>query len=580
MTELLLATDERSSVYATIDPILTSIKERLIELCTSRPNLQVTIAPPLFRSRPSWYHQNMSWVATQFSSCFSSDRPQNLHLLPSHINQEMGPDGVLLTPVAGLHYILHLFDQSVSILGTLSASTEDQVASVRESSRSHDDRLAYLEHDNSRLRRQVNIKIAADAEFSDWMVNRSEENWCTINGLPRLPSGFDGRDWQVAAKRQVQDFFKQVLKANKAHVSFEVLYVANPVRFCTSGPTVLNVQLNSVEASKRLREVYSGFFRRVNPVKKIPIIKGVSLRNKITLDSKIRIAIMRQLGEKYVEKNQGASYKVSGIVSRPNLKLFPASGATDSRIQSFNFIEAVTTIPSHLSDSALTQIFMTVGGHNRGKLRQLFVILSDDHHDRCLELVKKHQAENRGDRRGSSRSSRGGSSVTSSQRHSVTFSNAGAGMETEAGVVKSLRQPPPPPPSPTVSEEDQEKDQRSQPVNPSSGDLKKKSQKRGRNDSVSSNESPAHKSDPNPTQKSKKRSKRSRSSSSSSGSDSSDHRSKKKKKSKSKKHGRSRKSRKHRKSSSSSSSSGSGSASASASDSGASVSSRETKKRH
>ena len=574
MTELLLATDERSSVYATIDPVLTSIKERLVELCTSRPSLQVTIAPPLFRSRPSWYHQNMSWVATQFSSCFSSDRPPNLHLLPSHINQELGPDGVLLTPVAGLHYILHLFDQSMSTLDNLGASTDDQLAGVRESSRSHDDRLAYLEHDNSRLRRQVNIKIAADAEFSDWMINRSEESWLTINGLPRLPSGLDGREWQVAAKKQVQDFFRQVLKATKANVNYDVLYVGNPVRYRTSGPTVYNVQLNSVEASKRLRDVYSGFFRRSNPIKKIPVIKGVSLRNKITLDSKIRIAILRQLGEKYIERNQGASYKVEGFVSRPSLKLFPAPGATNSRIQSLNFIEAVTTIPSHLSDSALTQIFMTVGGHDRGKLRQLFVILSDDDHDRCLELVKRHHAEGRGDRRESSKSSRGGNSVSGSQRHSVTFSNPGTGMETESGVVDSLRHPPPPPPSQEVSE----KDRKSQ--KDSSGDLTKKSQKRSRNDdSVSSDQSSAQRSEKEkePPTKSKKRSRRS-SSSGSSSSDSSDHRSKKKKKSKSRKRTKSKKSKKHRRSSSSSSSSGSGSASAS--DSGASVSSRETKRKH
>ena len=540
-----------------------------------RPDLQLTIAPPLFRPRPSWYHQNMSWVATQFSSCFSSDRPSNMHLLSSHINQELGPDGVLLTPVAGLHYILHLFDQSVSTLGAVSTSTKDQLAGVRESNRSHDDRLAYLEHDNSRLRRQVNIKIATDAEFSDWMINRSEENWCTINGLPRLSSDLNGRDWQIAAKKQVEDFFRQVLKANKVNVPFDVLYVGNPVRYRTSGPTVYNVQFSSVEASRRLRDIYSGFFRQVNPIKKIPIIKGVSVRNKITLNSKIRIAIMRQLGEKYVESNQGASFKVQGFISRPNLMLFPPSGATDSRVRSFNFVEAVTNLRSHLSDSALTQIFMVAGGHCRGQLRQLFVILSDDHHDRCLELVKKHHLDRLSDRQ-SARSSRGGKQISRSHSHSVSFSSAGAGMEVEAGVVTSLRQPPPPPPSLDGSEREQ-RSKKTASVSVDADKTSNQSQKRSRHDSGSSDQVSDQKTEKK-SKKSKKRSKRSPSPSSASGSDSSDHRSKKKKKSK--KHSKSKRSRKSRHSSSSSSSSGQGSASASDSDGSSSSRDRKTKTKH
>ena len=329
VTELLVMAEERSSVFSTIDPVFTHVKHQIASFCSSRPSIQVMLSPPLYQARPAWYRESLPWIANQFSSRLGADRPQNLHLLSSLVSQDLSPDGATLTPVSGLHLVLHLFDQSVATLATLQSAPDLQFAGLRESVRSHDDRIAYLETDHFSLDHRINLKTAADAEFSDWIRNQNELDWLNISGLPRLSSDLDNRDWQVEAKRQVRDFIRQILKANNARLNFEVLLVVNPVRFRKTGPTVYNVHLNSADASTRIREMFSGFFRQHNPIKKPPGFKGIQLRNKITLNTKIRISIMRQLGELYVESNRGGSFKMQGYGPRPILVIQapPSSGA-------------------------------------------------------------------------------------------------------------------------------------------------------------------------------------------------------------------------------------------------------------
>ena len=240
--------------------MLTTLKDHLARFCKARHDIQFCLAPPLFQATPTWYFESLPWIANQFSSRFSSDRPSNLHLLPSLICQDLMANGFQLTPVAGLHYVLHLFDQSVATLGTLQLPQEDQLVSVREAGRSHDDRISYLEQGHVHLSHRLNLKTAADAEFSDWVRNRNDEDWFTIRGLPRLSPDLNSQEWQVEAKRQVRDLIRLILQVNKANLSYAILVVSNPVRFRTTGPTIYNVQLNSVEASKRIRELFSGFF--------------------------------------------------------------------------------------------------------------------------------------------------------------------------------------------------------------------------------------------------------------------------------------------------------------------------------
>ena len=316
--------------------------------------------------------------------------------------------------------------------------------------------MAYLENRHSGLQKQVCIKVAVDAEFNDWMQNRGDEDWFVVRGLPRL--NVSRSAWPDAARRQVADMIKLVLNASRTRLDFEVVNVFNPFSRTTTGPTLYNVKMDSVYSSDTIRNVFSGFFRFKRPMQLPSSLKGVEVRNKITLETKIRIAIMRQLGVRYQASNQGSSFKVRGFDPRPTLVTIPPRSSTD-RPRTYNFIQAVTTLPAAFSDENLAPIFQVVGDRHRGKLQSLFIVLNDDDHDRCLELAKNHTRLPRG---GPASGSGLGAAPTSSSSTSVSHVHGrGAGMEVddrtqvrqvdgsdtliEADLLTSLRSPPPPP---------------------------------------------------------------------------------------------------------------------------------------
>ena len=294
------------------------------------------------------------------------------------------------------------------------------------------------------------MKMTVDSEFDDWMLNRSEEDWLVVRNIKRLPK-MSSSDWQAAAKQQITDLFKMVLNLNRTRLDFEVLLVVNPLRHIPTGPTLYNVRMDSVYTSDRLRTLYSGFFRKNRPVSLPPALKGVDVRNKITLGSKIRIAILHQLGSIYTASNQGSQYQVRGFESRPMLVTKPAPPA---RPRSYTFIQAATTLKSTFSDENLIRIYQVVGTNMPGELRALFIVLNDDDRDRCLSLGKASR-EQRGGASGSGHcSGAGGSSVNflPVQSTSGVVRGSGSGMEVESRLLASISSPPPPPLPPTSSE--------------------------------------------------------------------------------------------------------------------------------
>ena len=355
-----------------------------------------------------------------------------------------------LNPVSGLHYVLHLFDQTGSILSSLASSGDKQLALVQEQVRHHEDRMSFLEVHHVGLRNQLATKVAVDAEFGDWIQNKNEEDWLVIQNLRRL-SGVSDKNWPEAVKRQVTECINLVLHTNRTRLDFEVMLVTNPFRHRTTGPTLNNVRMDSCYTSKRVREIFSGFFRRNRPAKLPPGLKGLSLKNKITLETKVRIAILHQFGSRYKDTNQGGDYRVKGFDPRPTLTTFPPRSA-GSRPRTYNFIQAVTTLPAVFTDEHLTRIYQVVGDRFRGKLQSLFVVLNDDDHDRCLELVKAHFSR-------SQPSGSGHPGAASSGPSSATLQSAGlvhgfgAGMDAEAGLLASLASPPPPPADPVFPNE-------------------------------------------------------------------------------------------------------------------------------
>ena len=347
---------------------------------------QVMLAPPLYRKLPHWYHSGLTQIASRFSSVFSTSGIANLRLLPTFSCQDLMPDGKHLTPVSGLHYVLHLFDQTDAALSSPNLSGEVQFLQVKEQVRHHEDRMSYLESKHGQLHQVVDHKIAVDAEFSDSVTNRSEEDWFVLTGQPRL-GNLTTHQWQLAARKQVTDIIKMVLNANKSRLDFEVLFVGNPFRHRTTGPTLYNVQMDSVYSAKRIRDLFSSFIRHDRPLQRPPLLKGISIRNKITIETKIRIAIMRQIGAIWQAANPGSSFRVQGFSSRPLLTTLPARSA-NARPRSYNFIQAVTSLSVQFTDENLTYIFQVVNENHPGKLRSLFIVISDDDRERCLDLVR------------------------------------------------------------------------------------------------------------------------------------------------------------------------------------------------
>ena len=344
------------------------------------------------------------------------------------------PDGVFLTPVSGLHYVLHIFDQTEAALKTSTFKTEQQLGSVQESVRQSFDRIAYLENRHGGLQARVDLKIAADAEFSDWMLNKSEEDWFVVQGMGQITN--TRGNWQDEARRRIADLIKLVLNVNRVNIGFEVMYVSNPFRFQPNRPPQYNVRMDSASSASRIREIFSGFFRKVQPVSRPPALRGISVRNKITPNSKIRIAILHQLGSIFTESNSGGSYKVRGFDSRPTLITIPPAGST-SHQRSYTFMQAVTMLPANFSDEHLTQIYQVVSGQQAGNLQSLFVVLNDDDRERCLELVKQKRLV---------QSRRGQPSSAGSISGSVSGPGTGANLQSLGVRFSDLQAPPPPPP--------------------------------------------------------------------------------------------------------------------------------------
>ena len=480
------------------------------------------------------------------------------------------PDGIFLTPVSGLHYVLHVFDQTEVILTVAQKDSDAKISTVQEAVRHHDDRLVYLENRHDRLSTHHDLKVAINAEINDWMLNRSEEDWFTVMGLPRLTCS--RREWPEAARKQVNRLIQQVLDINQSDLEGRILVVSNPLAHRTTGMTVYNVKLSSVDASKTFRGMFSGFFKQHSPVKLPSALRGVQVRNKVTLQTRVRISILTQLGVNYKAANPGSSFKVRGFGPRPLLDITPASGSSGSSQpaypRKFNFIEAVRSLSSALSDDNLARIFQIIGNHNEGELRQLFVIISDDDRARGLELVK--QALSRRDR------GRPSASVSTSG----VVRQPGSGMDVESGLISSIRSPPPPPPPDQSAEKPESKRKKTvkireasrsrspSPVKPRSSKVREASRSRSRTPTPARDRSRSTKGKENKVTRSRspspdrdRRGQRGRDSSSEE--DDADRRKKRRHLSSDddddRRHKRSKKSRRHRRRSSSSSSSSSGS---------------------
>ena len=105
----------------------------------------------------------------------------------------------------------------------------------------------------------------------------------------------------------------------------------------------------------------------------------------------IRIDVLKLLGKKYRDSNQGSRVQVIGYDPRPMIKITPPASASDRRVKSYFYVEAVTKLPMNFSATELEPIMRRVNPELLGKIRSLFIVLSDDQ-------FKKREVRNDGPR--------------------------------------------------------------------------------------------------------------------------------------------------------------------------------------
>ena len=424
LTNYLTCTEDNASVSSRVYPVLSAFRQHVEAFCSARPATLVAVAPPMYRVRPYWYNVGLPEVLLEFSSVMSVHRPANLHLLEGFPTPEFQTDGVHLTLYSGLRFVVHLFDAASAKCDAPVVSPE--LSQTNESVQVVTDRVGVLEQSHARLAAEVAHKAAVDAELDDYMENVRYEDHFTISGLPGPGTGLDTHEWQSQVKRQIQEKL-QILLGRQPPIS----YVQNATGTRKDGIKVFLVRMANREDSKLIRDKFGSFFK-AGAAARPPGLIGLSVRNRLTLGTRVRIEIMKLLAERYRKANPGSKTQVVNYEPRPTMKFTPAATASDRRPLHFNYIRAVTKLPVDFTIEELAPIYRMVASSSElsGKLRSTFIVLSDDV---ARELLRQGSAGalaassapppsttpasapvppssrgGRGDRSGSSRSSRSG----------------------------------------------------------------------------------------------------------------------------------------------------------------------------
>ena len=159
-----------------------------------------------------------------------------------------------------------------------------------------------LEQDHRRLNSVVESKTAEDAELAEMHENILHEDCFMIAGLKRLPK-LSPKEWQERAKADVYKVLKIILPDRE----FKIIFIKNASGQNLEYPARYQVKMDSVAASKEIRDRYGTFFPGGHDERPEPLKKDkISIRNRLTHESRVRVMIMRVLGEHYHEANPGS----------------------------------------------------------------------------------------------------------------------------------------------------------------------------------------------------------------------------------------------------------------------------------
>ena len=354
LTNFLSGADGPKTVSHRVEPVLKQIQSTLAESCTSFPSRMYLVSPPMYRTSPTWYREGLPEVLTLFSQTMTSDKPPNLHLLPSFATPDFESDGVHLTPYSGLEYVLHLLDSAHDLFEFLEAPIDEVAVKTCESTRVLEDRVMALEQDHRRLNRVVESKTAVDAEFDDFHKNETFVDSFVIHGLPRIPPEIVGKPWQDRAVRDVQAVLL-ILMGREC----PIVVVQNATSRVPNAEVKYNVKMVEINDSKVIRKKFGSFFLGSKDARP-PSLKLINIKNRVTAETRTRVDVLKLLAARYRDSNPEGKAQVIGYDFRPLIKITPPPGASDRRVKTYNYVEAVRALPCNFSSSEVTPILRRI----------------------------------------------------------------------------------------------------------------------------------------------------------------------------------------------------------------------------
>ena len=372
VTNFLTRSEGSSTVTLRVEPVLIDFLAKVEAFCSERPELRCLVCPPMYRSEPLWYRDSLPQILTKFSEVFSR-RPDAVLLMPSFPTPVLEDDGVHLTAYSGLEFVLHLFDSACAVIKTQSFDLESKSAVTSEATRVIEDRLMAVEQDHQRLNRFVEYKTAVYAEMADYNENVRYENWFVILGLRKLDPDLEKKEWQRLAKIDVNEVLNTLMGKE-----YPIVVVQNITSKGKDAICRYQVLMTSIADSKEIRDTFGDFFTGGKGDTRPEALKKLSIRNRITPATQVRIAIMKLQAKRYMASNPEGKAAVIGYEPRPVIKIFPPPDASDQRIRTFNYIEAVKNLPTNFPKSEIDPILEKINSKLRGQLRSLFVVISDD----------------------------------------------------------------------------------------------------------------------------------------------------------------------------------------------------------
>lgn len=361
-----------STVGVRVEPVISKFKSIVLESCLAHVDRRFMVCPPMFRASPLWYREGLAEVLQKFSSLMSSDKPPNLFLLPTFPTPEFESDGVHLTPYAGLEFLLHLFDSAKEVLSTAQASTPVQVCHGAEATRLLEDRMMVVEQKQLLMSKAFEMKTAIDSELACFQENVRNEVFFLITGLKKIPPGLRGREWQERAKKDVGAVIKALLGKD-----LPIVVVQNVTGRGQDAEVRYHVKMEYTAHSQEIRSKFGSFFAGRSDARPSQF-SSISISNRLTPATQVRLAIMKIQAKRYLASNPQASARVIGYESRPMLRIVPPAGVSDSRIKNFTFIDCVQKLPTNFTEEELRIVLKKAGSRFAGQMRSLFVVVDDD----------------------------------------------------------------------------------------------------------------------------------------------------------------------------------------------------------